>query len=43
VALLLGRSGITRIRPLAGGIEGWRERGLPLERLALDAGRPRAS
>ena len=43
MALLLGRRGITRIRPLAGGIEGWRERGLPLEPLALDAGLPRAS
>jgi hypothetical protein len=24
-----------RIRPLAGGLEGWPERGLPLERLSL--------
>jgi 3-mercaptopyruvate sulfurtransferase SseA len=30
VALLLARRGITRIRPLAGGLGGWRERGLPL-------------
>jgi rhodanese-related sulfurtransferase len=35
VALLLKRRGITRIRPLAGGLEGWRERGLPLESLSL--------
>ena len=34
MALLLQRRGITRIRPLAGGLEGWRERGLPLERLS---------
>jgi rhodanese-related sulfurtransferase len=36
VALLLKRRGITRIRPLAGGLEGWRESGLPLERLSLE-------
>jgi 3-mercaptopyruvate sulfurtransferase SseA len=30
VALLLRRRGITRIRPLAGGLDGWRERGYPL-------------
>jgi rhodanese-related sulfurtransferase len=35
VALLLKRRGVTRIRPLAGGLEGWRERGLPVERLSL--------
>jgi len=30
VALLLRRRGITRIRPLAGGLDGWRRRGYPL-------------
>jgi len=30
VALLLRRKGITRIRPLAGGLDGWRRRGFPL-------------
>jgi rhodanese-related sulfurtransferase len=30
-ALLLRRKGISRVRPLAGGLEGWRDRGLPLE------------
>jgi len=30
VALLLMRRGIKRIRPLAGGLEAWRELGLPL-------------
>jgi membrane protein DedA with SNARE-associated domain/rhodanese-related sulfurtransferase len=32
LALLLRRKGITRIRPLAGGYEGWRSRGFPLSR-----------
>jgi len=31
VALLLRNRGITRVRPLAGGLEAWRERGYPLE------------
>ena len=30
MALLLRRKGVTRIRPLLGGIVGWRERGYPL-------------
>jgi rhodanese-related sulfurtransferase len=30
VALLLRRRGILRIRPLAGGLEGWRQHGYPL-------------
>ena len=30
MALLLIRRGITRVRPLLGGIDGWRARGLPL-------------
>ena len=31
VALMLKRRGITRVRPLAGGLEGWREKGFPVE------------
>jgi 3-mercaptopyruvate sulfurtransferase SseA len=31
VALLLKRRGITRVRPLEGGLDAWRERGYPLE------------
>jgi 3-mercaptopyruvate sulfurtransferase SseA len=31
VALLLRRQGITRVRPLAGGFEAWREKGYPVE------------
>jgi rhodanese-related sulfurtransferase len=30
VALLLKQRGISRVRPLAGGFYGWRDRGLPL-------------
>ncbi|HEX6812131.1 MAG TPA: hypothetical protein VF384_10950 [Planctomycetota bacterium] len=30
MALLLIRRGITRIRPLAGGLQAWRQLGLPL-------------
>src|SRR5262249_10252788 len=30
VALALRRRGIVRVRPLAGGIKGWRERGFPV-------------
>jgi rhodanese-related sulfurtransferase len=30
LALLLRSKGITRIRPLAGGYEGWRSRGFPM-------------
>lgn len=33
MALLLRRSGITRVRPLAGGVLAWRERNYPLEAL----------
>jgi membrane protein DedA with SNARE-associated domain/rhodanese-related sulfurtransferase len=32
LALLLRSKGITRIRPLAGGYEGWRSRGFPMSR-----------
>jgi len=31
VALMLRRRGLTRVRPLAGGLTGWREKGFPLE------------
>jgi len=31
VALLLRRQGITRIRPLAGGLDAWRNLGYPIE------------
>jgi len=30
VALLLKQRGITRVRPLQGGLNGWRERGFPI-------------
>jgi len=30
VALLLRNRGVTRIRPLQGGLEAWRERGYPM-------------
>jgi rhodanese-related sulfurtransferase len=30
VALMLERRGITRVRPLAGGLDGWRRLGYPL-------------
>jgi len=33
MALLLRRNGITRVRPLAGGVDAWRERNFPLEGL----------
>jgi 3-mercaptopyruvate sulfurtransferase SseA len=35
VALLLKKSGITRIRPLLGGLEAWRERGYPLDTVTI--------
>jgi 3-mercaptopyruvate sulfurtransferase SseA len=31
VALMLSRQGLTRVRPLAGGLAGWRERGFSVE------------
>jgi len=34
VALLLRKQGITNIRPLLGGLGGWKERGFPLENSA---------
>jgi rhodanese-related sulfurtransferase len=30
VALLLRRKGFTRVRPLAGGLDGWRDLGFPV-------------
>ena len=33
MALLLRQNGITRVRPLAGGVDAWRERNFPLEGL----------
>jgi len=36
VALLLMRRGITRIRPLAGGLHAWRDLGLPLSPLVAE-------
>jgi 3-mercaptopyruvate sulfurtransferase SseA len=35
VALMLKREGVTRVRPLAGGLAGWRERGFPVEPITL--------
>jgi len=35
VALLLRKQGITRIRPLEGGLAAWRERGYPLANTKL--------
>ncbi len=34
MAMKLRGNGVTRVRPLLGGLEGWRERGLPLEALS---------
>jgi membrane protein DedA with SNARE-associated domain/rhodanese-related sulfurtransferase len=33
MAILLKKNGITRVRPLAGGVEAWRERNFPLQKL----------
>jgi 3-mercaptopyruvate sulfurtransferase SseA len=32
---MLKREGIARVRPLAGGLAGWRERGFPVEPIAI--------
>ncbi len=37
MALLLKKRGITRVRPLAGGFHGWRDRGFPLETVHAEA------
>lgn len=31
MALILKRQGITRVRPLLGGFDAWRDRGFPVE------------
>jgi membrane protein DedA with SNARE-associated domain/rhodanese-related sulfurtransferase len=36
MALMLRSKGITRVRPLAGGIDAWREKGFPLEASRAD-------
>jgi membrane protein DedA with SNARE-associated domain/rhodanese-related sulfurtransferase len=40
MASRLQRLGITRIRPLAGGLDGWRNRGFPLQALKVTASAP---
>jgi rhodanese-related sulfurtransferase len=40
MARLLSTRGITRIRPLAGGFQGWRDRDYPLEPVAVTPGPP---
>jgi rhodanese-related sulfurtransferase len=35
VALLLRKKGITRIRPLQGGLNAWRERGYPMDTITI--------
>jgi rhodanese-related sulfurtransferase len=37
VALRLQRRGFTRVRPLLGGIDAWRERHYPMEMLTVGA------
>jgi len=34
VALLLKKRGITRVRPLDGGLDAWRELGFPVDTIA---------
>jgi len=36
VALLLRKQGIKRIRPLEGGLDGWRDAGFALQAAVLD-------
>jgi len=36
VALLLRRRGITQVRPLAGGLEAWRDLGFPMTAASKD-------
>jgi len=40
VALELRKIGITRVRPLEGGYDGWRERGFPVESSVTSAAYP---
>jgi rhodanese-related sulfurtransferase len=35
MALMLRSKGITRVRPLVGGIDAWREKGFPLDALTV--------
>lgn len=35
MALALRKMGVVRVRPLAGGLEGWRERGYPVSPLDI--------
>jgi 3-mercaptopyruvate sulfurtransferase SseA len=35
VALLLRKQGVKRIRPLQGGLDGWREAGFPLQEVSV--------
>lgn len=37
MALLLRRRGINRVRPLADGLDGWRQRGFAIESLSRSA------
>ena len=39
IALRLKRSGITKIRPLAGGVDPWRARDFPVEAVVADPSR----
>jgi len=36
VALLLRKQGVKHIRPLQGGLDAWRDRGFPLDTIALE-------
>ncbi len=38
LALLLRSKGITQIRPLAEGYEGWRSRGFPMSQVRVESG-----
>jgi membrane protein DedA with SNARE-associated domain/rhodanese-related sulfurtransferase len=38
MALMLKRNGIKRVRPLVGGVQAWRERDFPLERIGASVG-----
>jgi rhodanese-related sulfurtransferase len=37
VALQLRKIGITRVRPLEGGLDAWLERGYPVEKIGIVA------
>jgi 3-mercaptopyruvate sulfurtransferase SseA len=38
VALLLKKAGVSRVRPLAGGLDAWRDLGYPLTSVPPDRG-----